>query len=543
MRCLPIVGHQCVLSCLYLVLAFLVATIRAKFTGYLPEPVGDHHGIDNFQGASSVTWLSLGHPPNLSGHLQDPVGSDDGLSSSDSVLTLVPAQYTTDDIFNFLPPHHHVDVIPSHGMMREEEGYQFNPASEIKGSDSQEDLPYRVNLATPSQDPSHHPDRFDAQTSGMDTPTNPSLALPNHSTPQTLPSTAKRQEPYRERGAMDNASNLRIVYQQYHFERFYRSYFLSRGDLSVLELRNEKMKFKNQLNLIKSAGYSCPQRVDHPNLPYAMFISNKYHMIGIMNKPYLHAASPQPVEALVAHHKHLILFMHKLYEENLEKLKIPLVAQFQYQEKMLQWLQGKVFESTDSSLPVIGILRQKDSSKWAHVEKYSPGPIQVKLIEYFAQRKDTLELLPDTALWLLNEFRKECKAEKGLAGEHLLQMQSTSVIPSEIERDLQLLPTLVEVVRENGLSSAMRSPNRRSSEMIKSVLHVFEQQGDRFWCESSNVKYVHPTLRIAIFQSEFLGHVYGSHQMRMLMPLQGNSPLGMTPDEWYQTLGPEEKLS
>jgi hypothetical protein len=53
-------------------------------------------------------------------------------------------------------------------MMREEEGYQFNPASEIKGSDYQEDLPYRVNLATPSQDPSHHPDRFDAQTSGMD---------------------------------------------------------------------------------------------------------------------------------------------------------------------------------------------------------------------------------------------------------------------------------------------------------------------------------------------------------------------------------------
>jgi hypothetical protein len=59
----------------------------------------------------------------------------------------------------------------------------------------------------------------------------------------------------------------------------------------------------------------------------------------------------------------------------------------------------------------MGIIHQEYLSAGNDFHGRSAGPVEVKLREYFSQSKDSLELLPTIALWLLNEFKKQYPSE------------------------------------------------------------------------------------------------------------------------------------
>ncbi|PLW21982.1 hypothetical protein PCANC_02437 [Puccinia coronata f. sp. avenae] len=397
------IAYHRFLSCLCLALSFWVSTL-ANFTGHPYDLAADHHSID--------------------------------------------------DLFNVLPPDHQAGVTPPEELMWEGEGFLLcdHLPSEPRCSEPREDLPYWHNLATSIQaSPSDHPPYpLDAHSG---TPTHSSVALPSELTIHTWRHADGSQDvanAHRHGNVMNPLSNLRTVLQQYPFKPFYRSYFTASGDFAVPQLGKYKDKFGVNLNTIRYHELPTSPRFDPENLPYAQFVGPTSPMIGIMKRIIvgnhgLEAAS-EAITALVSHYRNLILFMHKIYEETLDNLKMPVLAQFKHQEKMLKWLHQELFRPINSPPPAMGIIHQEYLSAGNDFHDRSAGPVEVKLREYFSQSKDSLELLPTIALWLLNEFKKQYPMERNNFAEmHLLQTQSTDAILLEVERLRQFVPRLGQI--------------------------------------------------------------------------------------------------
>jgi hypothetical protein len=106
--------------------------------------------------------------------------------------------------------------------------------------------------------------------------------------------------------------------------------------------------------------------------------------------------------------------------------------------------------------------------------------------------------------------------ENGLAATHLLQTQSVDeAAHSRVGILVESLLQGIQATRGAGIDIRLKQ-DARVDNMVDPFIKIFEEQRDRFWEESSQVKYIHPTLRIGIIQSEFLDRVHGSHQIQVL---------------------------
>ncbi|WAQ91467.1 hypothetical protein PtA15_14A351 [Puccinia triticina] len=144
-------------------------------------------------------------------------------------------------------------------------------------------------------------------------------------------------------------------------------------------------------------------RLTHPSLPYGWYMRDtRIGMLKVL-KRNLH---PQSNEVLSVHYRNLILFMHKLYEEALENLGIPITAQVEHQVKMLKWLDGEIFDTT-RGYPILGIITAPFPLWKEDLAEKSIRPSQINLLKFFSQAGNALGLLPDTASKLITEFRRE----------------------------------------------------------------------------------------------------------------------------------------
>ncbi|PLW57278.1 hypothetical protein PCANC_02421 [Puccinia coronata f. sp. avenae] len=469
---------------------------------------------------------------------------------ADSVLD----QYTTDDLFAVLPPDHQAGVTPPEELMWEEEGYQLydHPPLEPNWSESRDVLPYRGNLATSIQaGPSYYPNPLYAQLSGSDTPAYPGWALRNELNTDNMPYPSGSQDTvkvYERKEVMESLSNLQTVFQEYHLKPFYRSYFTPAGGFVIPELRRHGRKFKFAITTIINR--EAKRKLEQSkSLMYAGFPVESYvfemlqgsnleslfrqasttsrqasttsRQASITSRQASTTCFRQPISTLIDHYQNLILFMHKIYEERLDQLEIPVVAQLPHQEKMLDWLFEEIFPPSFWSLPLpgTGIARRETSSAGHDFYYRSDGPIQAKLREYFAQVKYGLELLPATALSLLEEFQRRYRMDSfrnDLSKVHLLQTQSsTDVTERKVEKLVESLSKVGQIERTTGMDKSFIR-DEHIVEMVDSAMKVFEEQRDRYSEESSQVQYIHPTLQIGIIQSEFLKRIHISHQIRIL---------------------------
>ncbi|WAR62280.1 hypothetical protein PtB15_14B375 [Puccinia triticina] len=144
-------------------------------------------------------------------------------------------------------------------------------------------------------------------------------------------------------------------------------------------------------------------RLTHPSLPYGWYMRDT--RIGLL-KVLKRNLNPQSNEVLSVHYRNLILFMHKLYEEALENLGIPITAQVEHQVKMLKWLDGEIFDTT-RGYPILGIITAPFPLWKEDPAEKSIRPSQINLLKFFSQAGNALGLLPDTASKLITEFRRE----------------------------------------------------------------------------------------------------------------------------------------
>ncbi|PLW48751.1 hypothetical protein PCASD_03191 [Puccinia coronata f. sp. avenae] len=464
MGSLKTIAHHRFLSCLCLGLAFL-ATALANFAGHLCD-------------SATHQYVTRAYP------------------------------------FAVLSPDHHSRVAPSDGMMREGEEYQLfhgHQPSEPTRSMSREDLPYGNNLASSIRaELSYHPYPPHAQVGRSDsTLANPSLVPPNQLTDQTLPNPSESQEAasgysYGNVRMDPLSTNLRTVLQQYDFKPFFRNYFTASGDFAIPPLKRRQDAFKVELDIMKyytqNTDKTIPSTVDL-----------KSPMLIILKKGILKGLAPDAIIAtLTSHYRNLILFMHKIYEETMDNQGMPLVAQTQHQEEMLKWLYLELFHTTLSP-------ERKDFSD------HLTGPIQVKLMKYFSQSKYP-EFLPTTALWLLEEFQKKYSMNKNAFGEtHFFQTKLTDKTQVGIKNLFEYVPELVQKIRRSGIKTLVWQAERMDW-LVDSVMEVFKEQMVEYSEKPLQVKHIHPTLPIGMFESEFMASIHHSHQIRILKP-QAPSPL------------------
>ncbi|WAR62380.1 hypothetical protein PtB15_14B475 [Puccinia triticina] len=194
----------------------------------------------------------------------------------------------------------------------------------------------------------------------------------------------------------------------------HRSYFSASGTILIPFLKNARLEFQARLATIPqtfgSLNYHAItplEKAVHPSLPYGCY----RHDNGIGQLRVLkHNSNPQLDEVLGLHYRNLILFMHKLYEEALENLRIPLVDQVEHQQKMLNWLDGEIFDQA-RGYPILGIITAPFSIRDEDFQEKNIRPAQVHLLRFFSQDEDALGLLPDTATKLITEFRRESEWE------------------------------------------------------------------------------------------------------------------------------------
>ncbi|PLW22014.1 hypothetical protein PCANC_04380 [Puccinia coronata f. sp. avenae] len=460
---------------------------------------------------------------NLTGHLGD---------------SAMPDQYTTDDLFEALSPDHHPGVTPPEDLMWEGDGYQLcesdHPASEPPTPpESREELSERGNIPPASiqpvqASPSQHPDPSYDQVGGSDSPAHPSLASPNKLPTPALPEPAHDQTQdaagayeKKEEEIMNFLSKLRTAFQAYHVSPFYRSYFTPAGGFAIPLLGRQQADFKFELTSILNE--ETKKRLEHPDLLSAKLpVGEQHHVFEILEEFTLGyrqrqvVSTPcflQPMSTIRSHYQNLLLFMHKIYEERLHRLDIPIVEQLSYQEKMFDWLFQEIFPSSDRGrLPGIGSTRRESLSEGlSNFNHLLSGPIHAKLKAFFSQRKHTLELIPSTALWLLERYQEQHET-----ATHLLQTQSVDeAAHSRVGILVESLLQGIQATRGAGIDIRLKQ-DARVDNMVDPFIKMFEEQRDRFWEESSQVKYIHPTLRIVIIQSEFLERVHGPHQIQVL---------------------------
>ncbi|PLW57252.1 hypothetical protein PCANC_02391 [Puccinia coronata f. sp. avenae] len=544
-----VILHRLV-PCMCLGLAFLSTTL-ASFGGHLPWDPAAYTAEDPMDELLAA-WLSDQHPytlaapATLSDHLPNPTESvpkyiHDGPNSSQSrdhhPLTSVwdsdPNQYTPDDLFAVLPLDHQAGPTPFDKSMWEADGYQLydNQPSEPRRLEFRQDAPYPGNPATSLQagpSSSNHPYSFDGQVWDMDEPsTHSMLQPPSRSETQILshPPEREKSAPSQNTGIIESLSKLRLVCQQYFSEPPYRRYFTSNGNLAIRLLKTYRAEFRKQLNSIIATRKNPRSSELHPSLACARLntIEETPRVVVIIMRRKHHSKPPrhrQDDEVMMSHYRNLIVFMHRLYEERLDKLPISTVTQIEHQEKMLQWFHQEFFDPTDSPLPAMGFPKGNNG-----VDNFPVGPVQAKLVEYFSQPKDDLKLLHITAPWLLNEFHKKHNTD-GLSEQDVIQPQA--IMQSQVDLYAQSLPGLIS---STALVAGLQNPYRQdvfTTHMLETLADSLGHQIDSLSATCGKVKYIHPELRIGIVESDALRVVHFSHQIRIL---KAGAPVTLASDE------------
>ncbi|KAA1096105.1 hypothetical protein PGT21_004977 [Puccinia graminis f. sp. tritici] len=478
----------------------------------------------------TVTATNLG---NLDGHLWEerPVSIEN---------------YQTDDLFAALSPLHATGFTPLDEVVHEEQHPQWSDSStwptspliyfDFPEHPTNHEVPHREQLAPPTNPSSHpyslyHPggrtsrlsDQGIASSSGQ---TRQVLSLEQHDRVDQLYTKLPRQKRrklrdpnYRQTQVETQMKGLREfsdLVHRYQSSDSHQNYFTLSGELLMPQLKRHKKKFKVRL---EAAGNLHTERKlsrrPHPGLPLVRIdFGEKVQALRILKGS---SATLQTDRTMNIHYKNLIVFMHKFYGEALDLWGVPRTAQVAHQERMLNWLHKECFDPPPigpdkrASLPIKAELNPP-FPVWR--EDLSDGSIaenQVKLILYFSQVEGDLGLLPSTAFELLEQFKKKLyeklePAAKSVTPEDPIEpLTSENGMTNLIQEGLKYLPKLVSDQDLAGLRRDIDHvegyPNPK---MIRDLLRKFLDQADRTLTSRMKVKEVHPTLPIALYESEQL---------------------------------------
>jgi len=308
----------------------------------------------------------------------------------------------------------------------------------------------------------------------------------------------------RKRILLNTQSSIQMHFQQHLSEPFRRSYLTPRGVLLLPLLLHHEDTFKQKIDALNSMHTERMIQELHPTLDqYELHRNEELQWFEAITKSNSRAS-----EDTVHLYKLLIVFMHKLHEEYLDKLGIDLVTQVEHQEKMLLWLDGELFDQIDG-LPVLAFSRKFNPLHGNIFTHHSLGPIQKQLIMYFSQDKDSLDLLPYTGHFVLKNFNDQHQTEQSL-----LQPPPRDEVASGHEITNQLAQILMAIVKHIILDPSSESDDI-TSKMIEQLSKSFEEQVDRLDIETSQTIYTHPDLPIEVVESKFLTQVHRSQQIRI----------------------------
>jgi hypothetical protein len=176
-------------------------------------------------------------------------------------------------------------------------------------------------------------------------------------------------------------------------------------------LKIQKIAFEKKLKTVDFGkldfkGIASLDRTIHPGLPYARYKrGDEVQLLRVLGRT---THEVQINSRLILNYRNLIIFMQKIYEEFLDNLRIPTVAQIPFQQEMLDWLDGEIFGPTIGH-PVLGLIKPPYPTWTADLSDRTTGRTQVLLIEYFSQPAHDLEILPATSFELLEKFQCESK--------------------------------------------------------------------------------------------------------------------------------------
>ncbi|KAI9628409.1 hypothetical protein KEM48_011692 [Puccinia striiformis f. sp. tritici PST-130] len=313
-------------------------------------------------------------------------------------------------------------------------------------------------------------------------------------------------------------TDLTNLIQQHRPSASHRSYFTSKGKLAIPSLLDQQEKFRTNLYAAGDFGgrYHLAKKI-HPSLPFVRFeCDGEAGVLRILRDSTEHI---QPDRTVVLHYKNLIALMHKLYEEELDSLKISTTTQELHQQEMLNWLDREFFLPIDS-LPVTGPIIPQFPAWKAGMPEETLGRNQVMLIKYFSRQERDLELLPATASELVADFFKRHGTEYHSPGLPP-KPSSDDPIPLEIY-DLvrERVPLISKLVSDSQIYHSTRRglsqlSNDQTLQMITGLLATFQNQCDRTSTKRLQVASSHPRLSIATYDCKPMQRTQNSQQLRV----------------------------
>ncbi|KAA1079841.1 hypothetical protein PGT21_025643 [Puccinia graminis f. sp. tritici] len=343
------------------------------------------------------------------------------------------SDYTTDDLFAALSPNHAPGVTPPEELVWAELLEQppsrskvGDPKSPVIPSDfiahsartfSPELLPPGGLVASP---PSSHLHRSTEQVGGINHSINPSVVQLDETRSLSSPVTPGHQpvvdessdvetSAHRSINRMQRLTELAILIQKYQSRPSHRTCLSPSGEILIPYLKNQKIGFEGKLKTVDFGkldfkGIASLDKTIHPALPYARYKrGDQSELLRVLRRT---TQELQKDSRLILNYRNLIIFMQKIYEEFLDNLRIPTVAQVQYQQEMLDWLDREIFGPTIGH-PVLGFIEPPYPIWTADPLDKTTGANQVLLIEYFSQREHDLDILPATSFKLLKKFQRE----------------------------------------------------------------------------------------------------------------------------------------
>ncbi|WAR62382.1 hypothetical protein PtB15_14B477 [Puccinia triticina] len=460
-------------------------------------------------------------------------------TSPENIRLYIPveSEYTTDDLFAASSPNH----VAAGGVAPPDEFMGEEPRAELGGPPTSGlpivlsgffSGPFLQGVPLPADpdvsiSPSRHP-MHPATSYILTHPSSTTTRLPSDETEAgALRGTPRRRiakqgkaekNPTRANTRMSELDRVAQLLRSHPFRPSHRSYLTELGEILIPYLRIARLAFKDKLAQLTDPkldyyAFSGLKKIVHPSLPYGRYklacSGDNHDCNGLQLLRVLkHDSNPQTDLVLCLHYRNLILFTHKLYEEILENLRIPIVAQVKLQEEFFTWLDKQIFAHT-GGYPLLGTIEAPFPIWKADLSDQTLRPAQLQLLMFFSQAKGSLEQLPETASFLLSEFRRETPGPK--SSQELAPIRFNIFEPPK-----ETLSILLKLFPPQFDQEKFGSVKAVNDEIVKFITSDFKQQSDRFDTPTGGDEHVHPKLSIAIYESTHLQSTQDSQPLRIL---------------------------